>query len=234
MDVYVGLTDLVSWRGVTHYFVGMSGYNLGYVGMPFDDLRIPREEHLVSVEELVDDIHDKRGVIGGVLVGGGEPLLQRFGLRELLRRVRDLDLPVGIVSNLSRPVALRDVLGLVDYVVFDYVAPLDEEFDRVARATTFFRPARVVVEDIRKSLEILFSSQKELFFRTRIIPGLLYRREQLVRMASVVNAPWIIHGFNSPRLSGINQPSKIFLFSLRDELESITSREVIVTDPLPF
>lgn len=69
---------------------------------------------------LLDFLKKRRGLLDGVAVTGGEPLLRRE-LPALLRSIKELGYAVKLDTNGSHPEALRAVVatGLVDYVAMD-------------------------------------------------------------------------------------------------------------------
>ena len=69
---------------------------------------------------LLDFLKKRRGLLDGVAITGGEPLLRRE-LPALLRSVKELGYAVKLDTNGSHPEALRAVVatGLVDYVAMD-------------------------------------------------------------------------------------------------------------------
>ena len=71
-------------------------------------------------EALFAFLEKRRGILDGVCVTGGEPLLSP-GLPEFLERIRALGYPVKLDTNGSSPDRLRRVweTGLVDYVAMD-------------------------------------------------------------------------------------------------------------------
>ncbi len=71
-------------------------------------------------EELLAFLKKRRGLLDGVCVTGGEPLL-RPDLGQLLEAVKALGYPVKLDTNGSHPAALRDLAQrkLVDYVAMD-------------------------------------------------------------------------------------------------------------------
>lgn len=74
----------------------------------------------LSVEALLKFLEQRRGLLDGVCVTGGEPTLNP-DLPELLRRIRALGYPVKLDTNGSRPEMLAGLLRekLVDYVAMD-------------------------------------------------------------------------------------------------------------------
>ena len=69
---------------------------------------------------LLDFLKKRRGLLDGVAITGGEPLLRRE-LPALLRSIKELGYAVKLDTNGSHPEALRAVVatGLVDYVAMD-------------------------------------------------------------------------------------------------------------------
>lgn len=73
-----------------------------------------------ATAEVMEYLTKRRGILDGVCVTGGEPLLQP-DLVDFLRDVRNLGYAVKLDTNGSLPEKLADVLaqGLVDYVAMD-------------------------------------------------------------------------------------------------------------------
>ena len=71
-------------------------------------------------EQVLSFLRKRQGVLDGVAITGGEPLLRRE-LPALLRSVKELGYAVKLDTNGSHPEALRAVVatGLVDYVAMD-------------------------------------------------------------------------------------------------------------------
>ena len=71
-------------------------------------------------EDLLAFLKKRRGLLDGVCVTGGEPLL-RPDLPELLSQIKALGYPVKLDTNGGRPARLRALAerGLVDYVAMD-------------------------------------------------------------------------------------------------------------------
>jgi pyruvate formate lyase activating enzyme len=79
---------------------------------------------VLEEEQVFARIAKHRTRLGGVVVSGGEPTLQR-DLPGFLLRLKTLGLAVKLDTNGSRPEMLRRVLaeGLADYIAMDVKAP---------------------------------------------------------------------------------------------------------------
>lgn len=80
----------------------------------------PDRNEGIDEAELFGFLEKRKGVLDGVCVTGGEPLLQK-GIDGLLRRIKDLGFDVKLDTNGYYPEALKALVseGLVDYVAMD-------------------------------------------------------------------------------------------------------------------
>ena len=74
----------------------------------------------IPVQEVLDFLSSRKGLLDGVVLTGGEPLLQPDAA-DFLRKVRELGFAVKLDTNGCHPAALADILdqGLADYVAMD-------------------------------------------------------------------------------------------------------------------
>lgn len=83
-------------------------------------VRGPRPADFVPRAQVMDFLRRRRGVLGGVVVTGGEPLLHE-DLPDLLDELKALGYPVKLDTNGSLPEALERVSP--DYVAMDLKLP---------------------------------------------------------------------------------------------------------------
>ena len=71
----------------------------------------------IPEQEVLDFLASRRGLLDGVVLTGGEPLLQPDAA-DFLRKVRELGFAVKLDTNGCDPARLAEILnqGLVDYV----------------------------------------------------------------------------------------------------------------------
>lgn len=125
----------------------------------------PPEE--VSPEEVLAYLAKRRGIVEGLVVSGGEPLLQP-GLPDFLREVKALGCKVKLDTNGSFPEELEALLaaGLVDYVAMDV---------KHRRESYFFvtgRDNREVLPRVEASMALLRASGLPCEFRTTFVKGI--------------------------------------------------------------
>ncbi len=121
------------------------------------------EASLVPQEEVFAYLRKRKGMLEGVCISGGEPLMQK-DLGRFLRSVKDLGYAVKLDTNGSFPDRLEALLteGLVD------CAAMDVKNTRGKYAETAGL-AEAPVEEVRRSMEILRGSGIAYEFRTTVI-----------------------------------------------------------------
>ncbi len=117
----------------------------------------------LTEEELLSFLEKRRGLLDGVCVTGGEPLL-RPGLPGLLREIRALGYPVKLDTNGSHPQRLRAVVeaGLADYVAMDVKNSPGRYAETAGVPGLDLRP-------IRESVAFLLEGTVDYEFRTTVV-----------------------------------------------------------------
>ena len=153
------------------------------------ELALGRGEPL-GLAQILADIKRRAAFLDGVVISGGEPTLQP-GLPELARAITALGLPVKLDTNGSRPEVIEALLneGLVEHVAMDVKAPLDAaSYERLTAA-------RVNVEKIRSSMELIRNRAPSYEFRTTYVPALHSREDLLTLREALRGEPWRVQCF---------------------------------------
>jgi len=119
-----------------------------------------------SVEnEVLDYLEKRKGLIDGVCITGGEPLLQK-DLSSFIRKVKSMGFSVKLDTNGSMPEKLDEILkeNLIDYVAMD-VKSSPAGYEKAAGAGISF-------EVFRRSIDIIRKSGIDHEFRTTIVKGI--------------------------------------------------------------
>ena len=130
-------------------------------------------------EALLRFLKGRQGLLDGVAITGGEPLLRK-DLPDLLRAIRELGFAVKVDTNGNQPEALARLLRekLVDYVAMD-----------IKNAPALYRMTAGVptldLAAVEESKDYLLSGVVDYEFRTTVVKGL--HTEQSLRGA----AEWI-------------------------------------------
>lgn len=129
----------------------------------------PEDADEFSEEEILSFLKKRRGLLEGVAITGGEPLLQP-GIDGLIRKIRALGYAVKLDTNGSFPEKLAALLeeGLLDYAAMD-IKNSPERYDLAAGV-------RTDMEKIRRSVSLLTGGKIPYEFRTTVVKG-IHRRE---------------------------------------------------------
>ena len=127
-------------------------------------------------EEIISFLNKRKGVLEGVVITGGEPLLHPE-LENFIVRVRELGYKVKLDTNGSFPDRLKALVskGLLDYVAMD----IKNSFGKYpCTAGT----DRVKIQDIEESIDFLLSGTVPYEFRTTVTSE-LHTTQDIVSIA---------------------------------------------------
>ena len=118
---------------------------------------------VMSDEELLDFLKKRQGLLDGVAITGGEPLLQK-DLPDLAARIRELGYPIKLDTNGNHPDRLDRMIrdGLVQYAAMD-IKNSPERY-----AETIGLPA-FDITPIKESAAILLEGRTDYEFRTTTV-----------------------------------------------------------------
>ena len=122
--------------------------------------------HYNSAQEDIFIYLEKRcGVIDGVCITGGEPLLQP-DIEDFIRKIKALGLLVKLDTNGSNPTKLKDLIDkrLLDYVAMDIKSSKESYFKLIGK--------EIDLSLIEKSVEIIKQSGIPYEFRTTAVKTL--------------------------------------------------------------
>ena len=119
----------------------------------------------IDEEEIFAYLKKRQGILEGVCISGGEPLLQP-DIEDFIKKVKELGYAVKLDTNGSFPERLISLVekGLVDYVAMD-IKNSKAKYDITAGV-------RVNIADIEKSVSFLLKGTVPYEFRTTVAEGL--------------------------------------------------------------
>ena len=123
------------------------------------------EKPQITEEEVLAFLKKRKGVMDGVCISGGEPLLYEE-LGDFIRKVKSLGYSVKLDTNGSFPERLKSLVreGLVDYVAMD----IKNSFDNYDKTTGI----KTDLNNIKESIDFLMSGAVEYEFRTTLVKEL--------------------------------------------------------------
>ncbi len=121
------------------------------------------QDGVIDEQEVLDYLIKRQGLIDGICISGGEPLLQK-DIEGFITKVKDLGFKVKLDTNGSNPKKLKKLIdnNLLDYVAMDIKNDF-QDYDSTSGV------ANTNIENIKQSIAILENSNVEYEFRTTIV-----------------------------------------------------------------
>lgn len=118
-----------------------------------------------SEEEIIEYLKKRKGLLDGVAVTGGEPLLTDDAI-EFIKKIKAEGYPVKLDSNGSFPERLKLLIdeGLVDYVAMD-IKNSKELYAETAGIKN------LDISKIEQSVSLLLEGKVDYEFRTTVVGG---------------------------------------------------------------
>jgi pyruvate formate lyase activating enzyme len=130
------------------------------------------EVNEIPEKEIFDYLKKRKKFLEGIVMTGGEPLLQT-DLKDFIAKVKQIGYLIKIDTNGTNPKLLEGLIQekLVDYVSMDVKAP-KEKYEELAGV-------KVDLNKIEESIEIIKQYAPDYEFRTTLIPTLLEKEDIL-------------------------------------------------------
>ena len=134
------------------------------------------EDASLNEDEILGFLKKRQGVLDGVAITGGEPLLHRE-LPELLGKIKALGYKIKLDTNGSNPELLHSIIEnrLVDRVAMD-IKNAPEAYGETVGVT------EVDIAPIAKSKDMLLFGDIDYEFRTTVVKG-IHTRQSLIGAA---------------------------------------------------
>lgn len=120
----------------------------------------------IDKEELFKYLKKRKGVLDGVVISGGEPLIHN-DIKEFIKEIRDLGYSIKLDTNGTFPLKLKELIddNLIDYVAMD-IKNSDIKYSKTVGLNKFN------IDNIKQSINILKNSNIKYEFRTTIVKEL--------------------------------------------------------------
>lgn len=175
------------------------------------DLEVIPEEDVFSL------LKKRRGILDGVAITGGEPLLQK-DIRTFIEKVRELGFKVKLDTNGTFPEKLKELVldGLVDYVAVD-VKNCPEKYAGTTGADS------VDLNAVEETIAFLLENHVPYEFRTTVVKE-FHTTEDIVKIGRWIYGAerYFLQNFvDSGNLigEGMHAVSKEELFAMRDAVK---------------
>ena len=142
-----------------------------------------------DIEEFFAYIQKRKGVLDGVCITGGEPLLHK-DIIPFMERIRSCGLLIKLDTNGSFPTLLAEIIerGLVDYIAMD-IKNSEEKYAATCGIHRF-------PEGVSESIDLIMSSGVDYEFRTTVVDE-LHTVEDIAKIAERIRGAkrYFLQGF---------------------------------------
>jgi pyruvate formate lyase activating enzyme len=179
-------TSLVDYPGKVAAVIFFQGCNLRCPWCYNGELVLGTAQGLTPLEEAFAIIEKRRRVLGGVVLSGGEPTLQR-DLPEVIARIKAIGLPVKLDTNGTLPAVLEALMGdpraRPDFIAMDVKLPPRRYVEIAANKQAGDDLAR----SIERSVALIRESGIPHEFRALRLPAPFFTDDDLASIVSIAD-----------------------------------------------
>lgn len=168
----------------------------------------------IKEEDIFSYLEKRKGLLDGVCISGGEPLLQP-DIESFISKIKEMGYQVKLDTNGSNPKMLKNLIEnkKIDYVAMD----VKNDFSNYEKTSGV---ERINKYNIEKSIQIIENANIDYEFRTTVVKG-MHNVSQLEKICKYIgkNAKYYIqnykdcdtvlekglHGFDTEELLEIKQ-----------------------------
>ena len=213
-------TTLIDYPGRVAATVFLIGCNFRCPFCYSAELVLPEKIKLqprISDKEFFGFLRDRRGLLEGIVVCGGEPTIHQE-LPDFIKKIKDLGFLVKLDTNGSNPRMLKELIDkkLIDYVAMD-VKTCREKYNEAVGVG-------VRISDIEESIKILKEGKIDYEFRTTVVPT-VHLKEDILRIAQWLKPAkkYYLQSFRpektiDPKFENVKPYPKEFLSDIKKEI----------------
>jgi len=159
-------TTLLDYPGYVACTIFAHGCNLRCPFCHNAGLVVRKPENIISIEELEAFLNKRKGILDGVCLTGGEPLMQKDVI-DFLRFLKSFGYKVKLDTNGFYPERLAEAIenGLVDYIAMD-IKSSRENYSKAVGIPD------IDISKAEESVRLIMGSGIDYEFRTTAVKGL--------------------------------------------------------------
>jgi len=171
-------TTLIDYPGRVAATVFLIGCNFRCPFCYSAELVLPekiKEQPRIPEDVFFDFLKERKGLLEGVVVCGGEPTINK-DLPDFLKKIKEYGFLIKLDSNGSNPEVLKKLINekLIDYIAMDVKAP-KEKYEKAVGV-------KIDKEKIEKSINLLKEEGVDYEFRTTVVSK-IHSKEDIVKIA---------------------------------------------------
>jgi pyruvate formate lyase activating enzyme len=187
-------TTLIDYPGKVACTIFTLGCNLRCPWCYSKELVLPEEiknQPKLKEEEIFSFLKERKGLLQGVVVCGGEPTIQK-DLLKFVSKIKEMGFLVKLDTNGTNPYVLKNLIDKknIDYVAMDVKVP-KERYQEILGFSG---------DIIERSINILKNSGIDYEFRTTVVPS-IHTKEDIVKVAKWIGpgSKYFIQNFRAQK-----------------------------------
>jgi len=213
-------TTLIDFPGRIAATVFLIGCNFRCPWCYSSELVLPekiKKQPRISEKEFFDFLKERKGLLEGVCLTGGEPTLNK-DLASFINKIKKLGYLVKLDTNGSNPEMLKKLINdkLINYIAMDIKVPKEKYSKAVG--------AKIDTKKIEESIKILKEGKVDYEFRSTIVPS-IHKKEDVIKVAEWIRGAkkYYLQNFRpektiDPQFEKIKPYSKDFLLEIKKEI----------------
>ena len=147
--------------------------------------------NLIEEKEVLDYLSLRKNLLNGVTISGGEPTLQK-DLKEFITKIKEIGLDVKLDTNGINYNLLKELIEekKIDYVAMD----IKNSFSKYSKTCGM---AKMNMDNINKSIELLKENKVDYEFRTTVINELHTLQDILEIIKMIGDSKYYLQNFRS-------------------------------------
>jgi pyruvate formate lyase activating enzyme len=200
-------TTLIDYPNKIACVVFLAGCNFRCPWCYSSELVLPLkivEQPRISEKEFLDFLRERKGLLDGVVICGGEPTINK-DLPQFIERIKNFGYSVKLDTNGSNPAMLKELAqtGLIDYVAMDI---------KIAKDNPVYQNLMtegITIDNIKESAEFLKThstgsgqaSSLDFEFRTTVV-NTIHTKEDFKKIAQWIggkNVKYYLQNFRAEK-----------------------------------